>query len=126
MPKILQNHYVLAVRDLRTEADFYVEKLGFRVVEEPDGWVFVAKDDCMIMLGECRDALRASELGDHSYFGYLCVDDADGYYEELRAKGVGMSSPISDKPWGMREFGVRTPEGFRIMIGQPVDGDGGE
>ena len=126
MPKILQNHYVLAVHDLRSEADFYVEKLGFRVADEPPGWVFVEKDDCMIMLGECRDALRASELGDHSYFAYLRVDDADGYYEELRAKGVEMLSPISDKPWGMREFSVRTPEGFRITIGQWIGGGGGE
>lgn len=121
MPKILQNHYVLAVHDARSEADFYVEKLGFRVVDYPPGWVFVERDDCVVMLGECRDALRASELGDHSYFGYLRVDDADGYYEELRAKGVEMSPP-SDEPWGMREFGVRTPEGFRIMIGQWIGG----
>ena len=121
MPKILQNHYVLAVHDARGEADFYVKKLGFRVVDDPPGWVFVGKDDCVVMLGECRDALRASELGDHSYFGYLCVDDADGYYEELRAKGVGVSPP-SDEPWGMREFCVTTPEGFRIMIGQLIGG----
>jgi hypothetical protein len=29
MPKILQNHYVLAAQDARAEADFYIEKLGF-------------------------------------------------------------------------------------------------
>jgi hypothetical protein len=29
--------------------------LGFRIVAEPDGWIFVAKDGCMIMLGECPD-----------------------------------------------------------------------
>ena len=122
MPKILQNHYVLAVHDIGKEAEFYVEKLGFRVTDEPPGWVFVEKDNCVVMLGECRDAAPAAELGDHSYFGYLRVDDADGYYEELRARGVEMSSPISDRPWGMREFGVRTPEGFRIMIGQWIGG----
>ena len=27
---------------------------------------------------------------------------------------------IEDKPWGMREFGIRTPDGHRIMIGQPI------
>jgi len=57
-------------------------------------------------------------LGDHSYFGYLRVDDAERYYNELTAKRVEMLSPISDKPWGMREFGLRTPEGHRITIGQ--------
>lgn len=117
MPKILQNHYVLAVHDLVKSSEFFLA-LGFKVISEPPGWVFVEKDNCMVMLGECRDAIRPSELGDHSYFGYLRVDDADSYYRELRSKGVKIMSSISDKPWGMREFGVETPEGHRIMIGQ--------
>jgi uncharacterized glyoxalase superfamily protein PhnB len=119
MPQILQNHYVLAVHDTEKSAQFFVS-LGFTVVNEPPGWVFVEKDNCMVMLGECRDALPARELGDHSYFAYLRVDDADSYYQDLTAKGVKLSSPISTKPWGMREFGVASPEGHRIMIGQWV------
>lgn len=121
MPKILQNHYVLAVHDTGIVSKFFVD-LGFRVISEPPGWVFVEKDNCMVMLGECRDAARASELGDHSYFGYLRVDDADSYYNELTAKGIKPLSPISDEPWGMREFGVKSPEGHRIKIGQWIGG----
>lgn len=116
MPKILQNHYVLAVHSLEKLTRFFAA-LGFKVVAEPPGWVFVEKDNCMVMLGECLDAARASDLGDHSYFGYLRVDDADGYYQELIAKGVQPFSPPANKPWGMREFGVKSPEGHRIMIG---------
>ena len=71
-------------------------------------------------LGECPDALRPSELGDHSYFGYLRVDDADVYYQDLKSKGIKISSPVSDKPWGMREFGIMSPEGHRITIGQAI------
>ena len=63
MSPILQNQYVLAVRDARRSADFYVQMLGFRVVMEPPGWVFVAKDDCRIMLGECPDEPLAGALG---------------------------------------------------------------
>src|ERR1044072_6728043 len=118
MPQILQNHYVLAVHDIRKSADFFVDNLGFQVTAEPFGWVFVKKDNCMIMLGECRDAIPARELGDHSYFGYLRVDAAASYYEELKGKGIEMSPPVPDKPWGIREFGLRTPEGHRLMIGQ--------
>ena len=121
MPRILQNHYVLAVHDAAKTSRFF-EELGFEVVLEPPGWVFVQKDDCRVMLGECRDAAPPSELGDHSYFGYLRVDDAHSYYRELTAKGVDISSPLSDKPWGMREFGVRSPEGHRITIGQWIGG----
>lgn len=123
MTHILQNHYVLAVHDLKRSADFFVDNLGFEVTREPPGWIFVEKDNCMIMLGECGDAMPASELGDHSYFGYLRVDDATRYYNDLREKGVEILSPLSDKPWNMREFTVRTPEGHRLTIGQWIGSD---
>jgi len=91
MSQILQNHYVLAVHNARRSAAFYVEMLGFRIVNEPPGWVFVAKDNCMIMLG------GATRTGQSS-----------------RAE---LLSEIEDKPWGMREFGLRTPDGHQSKIG---------
>ncbi len=117
MATILQNHYVLAVHDIQANAEFY-KKLGFRIVGQPPGWIFVQRDRCMIMLGECRDALPVKELGDHNYFGYLLVDDVNDYYEEVCRNGVGIHNPLGDKPWGMREFAVESPEGHRLMIGQ--------
>ena len=122
MPAILQNHYVLAVHDLRGSAHFF-ESLGFAVVMEPDGWIFVKRDNCMVMLGECRDALAPAKLGDHSYFGYLRVDDVDAYYKEVKERGVRILSPPETKPWEMREFAVASPEGHRMTIGQWVGGE---
>ena len=120
MSAILQNHYVLAVHDVRRSADFYVRMLGFRIVAEPAGWVFVARDGCMIMLGECPDDQPASALGCHSYFAYLRVADADRYYDDLTSKGADVLSVIEDKPWKMREFGLRTVDGHRLMIGHAL------
>lgn len=121
MSSILQNHYVLAVHDVRRSAKFYVEMLGFEIVQEPPGWIFVKKDGCVIMLGECPDDLAASELGCHSYFAYLRVEDADSYFQHLKTKGADFTSEISNKPWQMREFGLRTPDGHRIMIGHSLN-----
>lgn len=120
MPTILQNHYVLAVHNVREAAKFYVEALGFQVVDQPPGWIFVLKDNCMIMLGECPDDMHPTELGCHNYFAYLRVDDVDAYHAELRAKSVSFVRDIADQPWGMREFGITTPDGHRIMIGQII------
>jgi catechol 2,3-dioxygenase-like lactoylglutathione lyase family enzyme len=117
MSSILQNHYVIAVHDARRSADFYVQMLGFQIVAEPPGWTFVARDNCVIMLGECPDDLPPRELGCHNYFAYLRVEDADSYYDDLKTKGAEMLSEIEDKPWRMREFGLRTVDGHRIMIG---------
>ena len=120
MPAILQNHYVLAVPDVHVTAKFFVDVLGFRIVDEPEGWVFVAQDNCMVMLGECLDAIPPADLGDHSYFAYLRVDDADAYLSRIAASGYKSISSIEDKPWGMREFGIRTPDGHRLTIGQII------
>src|SRR5688500_1612929 len=117
MPTILQNHHVLAVHDLRGSARFFVDVLGFEISAEPDGWTFVTRDRCMIMIGHCPDDLPPSELGCHGYFGYLLVDDAAAYHAEVVARG-GNPAPLEDQPWGLREFGVRTPEGHRLTIGQ--------
>jgi catechol 2,3-dioxygenase-like lactoylglutathione lyase family enzyme len=42
---ILRNHFVLAVHDVRASAEFYTKCLGFEVVLEPKGWIFVQRDD---------------------------------------------------------------------------------
>jgi uncharacterized glyoxalase superfamily protein PhnB len=76
------------------------------------------------MLGECPDDQHPSQLGSHNYFAYLRVDDADAYHAELRSKGVEFPGEIADRPWRMREFGIKTPDGHRIMIGHRI-GDGG-
>ena len=124
MSTILQNHYVLAVHDVRDSARFYTEALGFGVTADLGGWIFVARDQCMIMLGECPNDMAPSELGCHSYFAYLRVDDADNYRNQILASGLGKVGAIQDQPWGMREFGVTTPDGHRIMIGHKIGGPG--
>ncbi|HEX4055163.1 MAG TPA: VOC family protein [Tepidisphaeraceae bacterium] len=120
MPTILQNHYVLAVQNVRESARFYVEALGFRITAQPKGWIFVEKDNCTIMLGECPSDMRAGELGSHSYFAYLRVDDAAAYHSNLKDKGVQNVGDLRDQPWGMREFALASPDGHRMMIGQKI------
>lgn len=29
---------------------------------------------------------------------------------------------MTEEPWGLREFGIRTPDGHRIMCGQEIRG----
>jgi catechol-2,3-dioxygenase len=42
--KILQNHYVLAVHNVRESAKFYADVIGFRVMHEDSNWIFVSND----------------------------------------------------------------------------------
>jgi catechol 2,3-dioxygenase-like lactoylglutathione lyase family enzyme len=119
---ITQPYYVLAVPNLEASAEFYREILGFEVREIGDpGWRFFVKDACVIMAGECPNATPAGQLGDHSYFAYWRVDEIDSYYESVTARGVDLIKKLRDEPWGMREFGIRTPDGHRIMVGMSLE-----
>ena len=110
--------FVLAVPDLERSGAFYRDVLGFEVREMGDpGWRMFVADDCRIMAGACPDAIPARDLGDHAYFGYLVVDDADAYYRRAMAYRAEIVKPIASEPWGMREFGLRTVDGHRLMIG---------
>jgi len=114
--------YVLAVLDLEASSAFYRDVLGFVIREMGDpGWRLFVRDSCRIMAGQCPDAIPASELGDHSYFAYFVVDDVDTDYEQVTARGGEIVKPLRDEPWGMREFGLRTVDGHRIMVGQDLE-----
>jgi uncharacterized glyoxalase superfamily protein PhnB len=118
--QIVRTSFVLAVPDAERAARFWCDVLGFELQLVLEGWRFVARDLCRVMLGECRDALPPADLGDHSYFGYLEVDDIDGYFAQIASRGASVLSPPADKPWSMREMAVRTPDGHRIMFAQAL------
>ena len=119
---MIRDHmYVLAVHDLERSATFYRDALGFTVHEMGDpGWRMFERDGCRIMAGECRDAMPAADTGFHSYYGYLVVIDADAEYARAVAAGAEITKPLKDEPWGMREFGLRTVDGHRLMLGHEL------
>ncbi len=121
MPTFIQSRYVVAVPNLKASADYYRSVLGFSVREIGDpGWLFFERNDCVIMAGECPEAIPPRDLGDHSYFGYIVVSGIGEFYESVRAANGELIKLLKDEPWGMTEFGVRTSDGHRIMFGSPT------
>ena len=120
MSELTRVRCVLAVHDLAKSVEYYTKVLGMGVDFTAPGWAFLSRGAFRLMLGECVDALPAHETGDHSYFVYVTVDGIDELYREITAAGATLTQRLSDKPWGMREFGIRTPEGHRIMFGQEL------
>jgi uncharacterized glyoxalase superfamily protein PhnB len=98
-----------------------MEVLGFR--KDPidaEGWSFLTRDCFRIMLGECSDERPASELSNHSWFVYWNVEGVDQLYKEFVANGAIVTSAPTDKAWGLREFGLQTPDGHRIVCGEEI------
>ena len=108
--------YVLAVPDLAPTARWWTQCMGFEAWLDVDGWAFLRRDGCYLRIGECPDAIPPRDLGDHQYFAYVELDDVDAYHAEIAGPGVDIIHPPEDRPWGMREMAVRTPDGHRIMF----------
>jgi catechol 2,3-dioxygenase-like lactoylglutathione lyase family enzyme len=124
MAQIVSYWSVLAVRDLELSTRYYIDVLGF--TKEPihgEGWSFLTRGAFRVMLGECRDEKPAGELGNHSYYAYWNIDHVDEFYEEIVAKGALVTSKPTTKPWGLREFAMKTPDGHRITCGETIRRD---
>ena len=121
MSEITKTRFVLAVHNLERSVAYYTDLLGLEIDFTAPGWAFLSRGSVFrIMLGECTDAIQPSDLGDHSYFGYITVDDIDALYREYAGREIEFTQRVASKPWGMREFGVRTCDGHRIMFGQEL------
>jgi len=121
MPNIVRARSVLAVQDLARSVRYYRDVLGF--TEDPiksPGWCFLSLGAFHVMLGECRDEVAAEATGNHSWFIHLLLDDVDAYHREIRDRGADIVSPPTDRPYGLREFSLRTPDGHRLMVGQTI------
>ena len=113
---------VCYVKDIKKTAAFY-EALGFTIVKhEADhlsvrsNWFWIDfhaqdKEDKSEFQKEAKLGNRGSGL-----YIYLSVDNVDECYKELVAQGYKPSSEPRDWPWGNREFVIRDPDGYKLVI----------
>ena len=120
MSEILTTTFVLAVADLDTSRQFYIDKLGFVEDMNVDGWSFLRRGACRLRLGDCPGIKPMSDSPDHAWFAYLHVRDAKELYSECVRNGVEIWHTLANHPWGMREFAIVTPDGHRIVFGEDI------
>jgi uncharacterized glyoxalase superfamily protein PhnB len=117
---VVRTRHVLAVKDLKIETEYYLDKLGFERDFTAPGWEFLSFGDFKVMLGECPDDMLAADTGCHSWYAHVLVENVDEVYREFIERGAQILSEIADKPWDVREFSVVTPDGHRIGFGQMI------
>jgi len=94
---------------------------GFRWTDAPDApttFGAVIWGDIEIFL--CLDAQGGR--GDNGTWMSIFVDDVDAVYERCSRAGLDVLQPPEDKPWGVREFGLRHPDGHVLRIGTGTGG----
>jgi catechol 2,3-dioxygenase-like lactoylglutathione lyase family enzyme/GNAT superfamily N-acetyltransferase len=107
---------VLAVTSVTDAARFYTDVLGLRLHwlwGEPATFGSVGDGHVELFLN--LDPTLAARSAGHQVFFH--VDDLDGLYERQRAAGATIASPLERKPWGIREYTVRDPDGYLLRFG---------
>jgi uncharacterized glyoxalase superfamily protein PhnB len=119
---VTRTQHVLAVDDFDSAIAFFTDKLGFVLNKTIGGFAFLQLGGFYLMVGDCRGEVSARATGNHSLFAYVNCEDIDDLYRRYQACGVQFRQIIADKPWGLREFEVETPEGHRIIFGETISG----
>ena len=117
---VTSTQHVLAVKDIESAERYFLDKLGFSVRFRVECWSFLSLGSFHIMLGHCPDEISASETHEHAYFAYVNCVGIDELYRDYQQRGAEIFQAIADKSWVLREFGVITPEGHKIMFGKDI------
>ena len=119
------------VRDVDVSVAFYVDVLGFTLVRaEPEGgpphnFAVVARGAVEFLFAheaflgsETRAALshpRASGVDIR-----VMVADVDAVYARARERGAKILHHVKDQMYGLRDFTLADPDGFRIRFAQQI------
>jgi uncharacterized glyoxalase superfamily protein PhnB len=129
---------ILTTDDMDATIAFYRDVLDFEVTgklpEENPTWCFLRRDDAAIMFtspeehdhdhdeddDHGHDHEHPESSGDNRLWTmYVYSDDVEVLWEELRDK-PNVAYPLYDTHYGMREFGIRDPNGFALSFGKEV------
>jgi len=111
------------VNDLERSVAWYRDVLGFKVEEryERDGTlvgVGLQAGSVFFMLGQ-DDWKKGRDRKKGEGFRIYCMttQDVDAIAKRIQAAGGALDQEPRDQPWGMRDFSLTDPDGYKITIG---------
>ena len=110
--KLEFNHAMVYVSDVARARQFYVDRLGFRVLEEADGFYARLRSPN----STTTVALHQAEPGVGGIRLYFESKKLDELCAQLAREGVKFDKPPQDMPWGWRHTYLRDPDGHEISL----------
>lgn len=112
---------VWPVKDMEASLSFYRDLLGFEVTftwEEPITYAVLKRGNISINL-----VVRDDMPSDYQPLAslYIFVHDLDALWEEFTSKGAKVINPIGNRDYGMRDFDLEDPSGYKIVIGKGLN-----
>ena len=109
----------LEVADLGPASAFLRDVLGFtvEVEEEAMGLVLLNRDAVGLAL------VRAARPGvNQTTAAYIAVTGVQDLYDHCQRRGATVVTPLTDHPWGLRDFVIEIPGGHRLALGERASG----
>jgi uncharacterized glyoxalase superfamily protein PhnB len=118
----------LTCKDLPTSIAWYRDVLGITVAQqyERDGVVHgavMSAGEIRIILNQDDGKLGWDRVKGQGFYLQLNVasgSDVDAAHARVVAAGGEVLSPPADRPWGVRMFQFRDPDGFKLGVSTPL------
>jgi uncharacterized glyoxalase superfamily protein PhnB len=139
------NTIMLTCADMQTSAHFYRDVLGFEMAEAwPDKenplWANMVLDEQSVMIGAAMEPDQSQCSSDHEGSAlmsemleefrsgtpgagasfYFRVADVDAYFQDVTSKGAKAVSQPKSQFYGLRDFQLRDPDGYRLQMYSPI------
>ncbi len=112
---------VLKSGDYPRSRAFYLDVLGYRVIEEggdPPRFGIFERGGSVLFVDAWHGAARPVA---GAWDAYVHVTGLEALRAELEARGAPITRPIEETVYGMREFEVTDPDGNVLCFGEDAD-----
>jgi catechol 2,3-dioxygenase-like lactoylglutathione lyase family enzyme len=123
IPKMTSFAPQFLVADLARSIAFYRDKLGFHFDEPWDGFYAIGVRDGLEIHLKCaprNESERAFRKQNEHLDASAGVDGIEEFYETCANNGVTITKPLTDTPWGTKDFYIEDPDGNIICFGGNV------
>ena len=114
--QFIQGAPVLQVPDVPTTVLYYKNVLGFVSDFGDESYAVVWRDNSAIHFMKGDEAPRGVRL-------FHWVRDVDAFYSEILKRGAQITVEPADRPYGVRDFSVRDPNGVSVIFGQDIEAE---
>jgi MerR family transcriptional regulator, thiopeptide resistance regulator len=123
---------LLVYRDIQAAHDFLVQAFGFEsggVERGADGQpvhgeVRVGETAIWLHRVAVDNQLDSPETREMAGAGLVVhVSDIDAHFARARAAGASIDCEPTERPYGLREYGARDPEGHHWWFAMPIAAD---
>jgi predicted enzyme related to lactoylglutathione lyase len=96
----------LPVADVERAQLYYRDHLGFQI-----NWLEPNKEIGAVSRARTTIFFRKRQPPFEPAIHWIFADDIDATYQELKSSGANIVEPLEKKPWGLRQFTIKDPDG---------------